>query len=392
MTTSQVESKLMLTTESPDQPTHPESLGSSMTLNLGDEETGMTQATFSEADKAPDPKVAQQEAALRRASGPYLTPEAVGIEWFAQPHPAPWMRWVIMTPEIARYLLREHNTDNRPLRPGRTDYYEKIIVNGRWRLTHQGVAMDSRGVLQDGQHRLQAIVDAADELDDDSIKVPMPFFVGMPPENFSAIDEGLNRSAMDLFTKGGVKYGSILTTMVRLAIAFNDQAPRRRIRENQPNDVILQFYADNNSELMGECAKFGSVHWKKAFSTAGPLSAAAYVLREANGADNAYVTAFLEGLTTGRKAGTRLSLDDDDPRATCRTYFQNVKLNTKRLRGIEALSIMIIAWNNCVLGKRPRYVHFTDNTPIPRVMLCADKGPNASACPEAFIGEIQEGE
>lgn len=389
MTTTRIEPELVLTTESPDQPTHPTSLGSTMALAIG-KEADVSKAVFSEAEAvAEETERARHEAALRRASGPYLTPEFVGIEWYAQPHPAPWMRWVLMTAEIAGYLLREHNTDNRPLNPERVQHYKRIYMSKRWRLTHQGAAMDSRGTVQDGQHRFAALVEASNELDED-LEVPMVFFVGMPPENFSAIDEGRNRSAQDLFAKGGVKYGSIVTTMVRLAIAFNDQNPKKRIREKQPNDVILEYYANNDAEQMQAAAKFGSTHWKKTFSTAGPLATAHYLLRRANGPDNVYLEAFLEGLVTGRKAGTRISLDDDDPREVLRNYLRNVKFDHRRLPGMEALSLIVIAWNNTVAGKRPRNVNYRSDSAIPRITLCADRGPNKSACPAALVGEIAE--
>jgi hypothetical protein len=367
------------------------------------------QLKFSEAQAA---QAAADEktyaAALARAAGPYADPEDVPITWFAQPHPRPWMRWVYITPEIARYLLLEHNrpaaarakdadgtpTTNRPLRPGRVEHYKKIILRGQWHLTHQGMAMDCAEPtpnLQDGQHRLQAIVDAADEMLD--LKLPVPFFVGMPEENFRAIDEGLNRSAQDLFAKSGEAYGSTIATCIRLAMAFQDQSPRRRIRESNTNEVVTRFFEQDPGELR-DAAKFGSLNYKKAKTTAGPLAAARYVLRRANDPDNRYVEAFFSGLLTGRKHGTRLALDDNDPRAVVRQYFENVKLNNRRLTGIEAMSIIVMAWNNVVEDKRPRFVRFTDDTDIPRITLLKDDGstdPERNA-PRALGGEVGGGD
>jgi hypothetical protein len=363
------------------------------------EAVGSTKTAFSDADRE-----AAQEAALIRARGPYQPSENVGILWFAEKHPAPWMRWVWMTPEIASYLLNNCNPENRQLRAARTDHYKKIMVtpanpnepvsstNTKWRRTHQGAAMDATGQVQDGQHRLAAVVAAANELDDPDFAVQMPFFVGMDPENFASIDEGLNRSAMDIFHVGGVPYGTAITTMTRLIIAMRDDAPRKRIRQKQTNEAILSFYHGNDPDELVAAARFGTTHARKTFCTAGPLSAAYYMLRKANGADNTYVAAFLEGLVYDRKAGTRFTLDEDDPRKTARAYFINVKQNHKVLRGIEALSIIINAWNNMVLGRHPRTVSFTDDTKIPRITICADKGEKRSMPPRALTGEIVNGE
>lgn len=63
---------------------------------------------------------------------------------------------VHVTPALAADYL-ERNTHNR----ARSDVYvDKLIRDlkaGKWKLTHQGVAFDERGVLIDGQHRLWAV-------------------------------------------------------------------------------------------------------------------------------------------------------------------------------------------------------------------------------------------
>lgn len=389
MTSTRIESEPVFATESPDQPTHPTSLGSTMALAIG-KEADVTQALFSEeANTKRDTEEAAHEAARRRASGPYLTPEDVKITWFAQPHPAPWMRWVLMTPEIASYLLREHNDDNRPLRPGRIEYYKKIMAKNKWRLTHQGIAMDSRAVLQDGQHRLAAIVDAGKEVP--GLKVPLAFFVGMDPENFQAIDENLNRSPMDLFAKGGIKYGPTITTLIRLALAYQQDEPRKLLRVKLPNETILDYFKTGNTSLLEEGAKFGVANWKKTKSTPGPLAAAYYLLRTANDVDNepnAYVQAFLDGLVTGLKSGTRIVLDDDDPRRVLRNHFERLKDEGKKFTPLDIVNVVIISWNNVVTGRSPRFFKYDDTASAPRILRCADRGPDRSACPTPLLGEI----
>lgn len=385
---------ILLSTESPDMPTHQTSVGSAMALTVGQEKDRLKgKRLFSEAEAAEkETEALRHEAALRKASGPYQTPEAVGIEWYAQAHPSPWMKWVVMTPEIADFILRERNTDNRPLRHGRVLFYRRIMERNGWRLTHQGVAMDSRGILQDGQHRLAAVVAAGRELGWDKIKVAMAFFVGMDPENFSAIDENLNRSPMDLFAKGGIKYGGQITTIVRLSIAYESQSPRRLMREKQPNDIILDYFSRNDPEAFYSAAHYGVLYARRAYTTAGPLAAAAYQLRKVNGTDNEFVEAFLSGLATGRKAGTRLTLDDDDPRAITRSYFENIKMNPKKVRlpPLEAMGMIFMAWNNVVLGRRTSFMRLGEDWEPPKIIICRDSGPDKSAMPGALHGEVDD--
>jgi len=52
----------------------------------------------------------------------------------------------------------EANTRNRPLDQKHVDYLAAEMKAGRWKLTHVGIAFDVNGILQDGQHRLWAIM------------------------------------------------------------------------------------------------------------------------------------------------------------------------------------------------------------------------------------------
>lgn len=318
---------------------------------------------------------------------PYQEPEDVHITWYAQKHPLPWMRWVWMTGEIAGYLLDNHNQDNRPLRGQRVDHYESIILSGQWHRTHQGMAMDTRGILQDGQHRLQALRNASAKVP--NLRVPVAFFVGMADENFKAIDEGLLRTAGQLFAKDEEKNAGNIQTCVRLGMAFMDQNPRRLMRQRFTNERIYDFFNEDAQELR-DASDFGVANAKKCWATPGSVAAARYALRKKNGVDNAFVAAYLEGLVTGFKAGTRIGLDETDPRAVVRDHFQQIKMKGKRMPGIEMMSIIVIGWNNIVSGHRPRYMKFDDQSPIPRITVCADSGPNASACPEMLYGEVDE--
>lgn len=89
---------------------------------------------------------------------------------------------ITITSELAADYLRK-NTGNRPQRPAQVRYFEEQLRSGRARSTHQGIAFDTNGVLQDGQHRLLAIVNTG-------IAWTLPVFTGCAPENFNVIDSG----------------------------------------------------------------------------------------------------------------------------------------------------------------------------------------------------------
>jgi hypothetical protein len=114
-----------------------------------------------------------------------------------------------ITPEIARRLLDATN-GNRDLTPGAIRRWTEAIRQGRWQLTHQGIAItgdsfDEPGRLLDGQHRLHAVCEA---------NTAVEFWVafGCPESTFNAIDVGKARTGGDMMTIRGFKNAKRLWT------------------------------------------------------------------------------------------------------------------------------------------------------------------------------------
>ena len=114
---------------------------------------------------------------------------------------------VTMTPEWAEQLLAL-NTHNRLLSKNRVSFYESIIARGQWKTTHQGVAIDWNNVLQDGQHRLHAIVNTGQS-------VLMQLSTNTDPSNYEAIDAGKKRSASDTIGLLGAKNATKVAAAIR---------------------------------------------------------------------------------------------------------------------------------------------------------------------------------
>jgi hypothetical protein len=319
----------------------------------------------------------KRTAVLARAAGPYGVPEYVELDWFTQSHPAPWMRWVIMTPELAKDLLKL-NADNRPLTPATVEHYERIILSGRWHLTHQGMAMDTRPLVQDGQHRLHAIANTG-------VEVPVPFFVGMPVENFAAIDEGRNRRIADLLGKDGERYSVLLQSMIKLMAQYRSDAPRSSRSAKVTNEEGLSMFGGDADEIR-RAAHFAASKTKRADIPPTALGVAWYLLRETNGRDNPYVQAFFNGLVTELKGDTRVKLDEGDARLKVRDNIGNRRRTGKRIAAIDQLALIIQAWNYCVEGRRVNHVKVTSDKAVPRISLCH---PDLSATPALLAGEIE---
>lgn len=98
-------------------------------------------------------------------------------------------RVVEITPELAKKWLAA-NKDNRHARPSHINNLAREIKNGKWTLTHQGIAFSSAGRLIDGQHRLEAIIAAGEP-------VFMAVFIGLDDNMFGALDRGIRRTLTD---------------------------------------------------------------------------------------------------------------------------------------------------------------------------------------------------
>jgi hypothetical protein len=121
---------------------------------------------------------------------------------------------VTMTPEWAHQILIKQNTKNRHMRPSVVRRYARAIESGQWKLTQQGVAIGSNGVLLDGQHRLAAIVEAGQP-------VKIALATDCDPSIFMVMDTGCARMAADVLQMGGVGNPTTAAAGLKLYILYN---------------------------------------------------------------------------------------------------------------------------------------------------------------------------
>jgi len=217
---------------------------------------------------------------LSRAAGPYGPSEVTLADLLAK-HPAPAVyHRVLITPDMATAMLAR-NTKNR--KPNKADIAEwtKVLRGGRWRYTHQGVAFDVDGRLQDGQHRLSAIVEAG-------IAAEMLVAVGMPPDNFSVIDTGRRRSAAQVLAMDGAVYASWMATATRHLYLYEvwGSALLDHVYERVGNDLILDAYAKLDGDTFVEACRNGQRLRREIGVAPTGVAAALYLIGQAVGPGN----------------------------------------------------------------------------------------------------------
>jgi len=99
---------------------------------------------------------------------------------------------VTMTPDKAQALLDRNYADNRSIKPARVSAYLSDMEDGNWQLTHQCIAVNEKGELIDGQHRLTALIESGGSF---------PMYIAKyrdSTDKFKLFDIGAKRSVTDV--------------------------------------------------------------------------------------------------------------------------------------------------------------------------------------------------
>lgn len=119
-----------------------------------------------------------------------------------------------VTPDMARAMLEEsEGARQRGVRKNRVAKLVHAIQSGQWRVTHQGIAVDTNGVVIDGQHRLHAIAQAGET-------VEVLIWRDVDPETFEVIDTGASRTPSDSLKIAGYTDTNVLAAVVRTMLVY----------------------------------------------------------------------------------------------------------------------------------------------------------------------------
>lgn len=291
---------------------------------------------------------------LSRASGQ----QRVSIDVLTKPTSMPkTFERVLITPKMAESIL-VLNTSNRPLRSREVKTWAELITRGDWKYTHQGVAIDSGGVLQDGQHRLAGIV-AAD------IQCEMQVSVGMPPENFAAIDNGLRRTFGDVVYGHGVtKSAARVGTVVRMLTLYAEY-PRRLMNDKVANteisDYMMRDFRDTDvaiGEVIVDAVHKAHYLWQIFRINNAAASAAMVWLWEKYGTDHPAVNDFFDGLRTGEM------LPATDARMVLRRILMSPTYGNRS--SVHHFAMLIKAWNKYLKHADVKVLSFRKDEDMPK--------------------------
>ena len=262
--------------------------------------------------------------------------------------------WAPLTPALAQVLIANHMPEgsNRHFRRVKAANLATIIRRGLWDgNTHQGIAFSVDGIVNDGQHRINAVAQVGI-----TVEVMMTF--GQPRQTFNVIDQLITpRNAVDLIDIQGIEVGTagVAAALARFVIAINSVRKGENmgvaVRYVHVSDV-LEFVTTHQSDIhvaVNDGRRI-SVAMRARVSPSN-IGAAIYLIRAA-AKNQDDVTRFVDGLMTGA------NLDKTSPILHCReglranAFGSHIRSGTDR-RAYEVAAV-ILAWNRWREGARVR--------------------------------------
>lgn len=250
---------------------------------------------------------------------------------------------VTVTPGLANVIL-DRNPDNRNIGYAKLSQYTADIRAGRFDgMNGATIAIAKTGELNDGQHRLQAVIDA-------NTPTRFMFVFGVERESRLTVDQGKARTAADYLGMEGVPYATALASIARLVIAY-EQSGRDNVSDsNRITNAEVRKRAETD-EALHVSASFTGVHKKTTHRFAAPaiIGFCHYVLSQEHKADaQIYMTQICNGE----------GLKKNDPAYVVRDRLLNLGRN--RVQKIEAI---MRGWNAYRQGRTLSKLPINGNFP-----------------------------
>lgn len=145
---------------------------------------------------------------------------------------------ITVTPGLANELLRR-NPGNRKLSEKKIGKYARDMVDGQWTLNGETIIIANSGELNNGQHRLSAIIEA-------NRPIPLLMVFGVSRESRTTVDQGMARSAAHYLAMQGFENTKTCASIANIIIAFeqsNGESARGEITHAQ---IIARVGADTD--------------------------------------------------------------------------------------------------------------------------------------------------
>lgn len=250
---------------------------------------------------------------------------------------------VTVSPGLAAELLRR-NEGNRNIRPVKATHYAADMAAGRWVFNGEAVIVSDTGELNDGQHRMQAIVDA-------NLSIPLLVVFGVPRATRSTVDQGTARTASDYLAMDDVKNAAAAAGIARVVMAYERQDGRGigTMRDFTNAEVVRRVRADNEIIVAAEYAQRVAKYCKRLLVPS--LSGSCFYLMSEVCPQDART--YLDQVCVGE------NIKRGDPAFAVRSALDNVPGTARAVR----LEVVFRGWNAFRQGRKLTLAKAMGNLP-----------------------------
>lgn len=250
-----------------------------------------------------------------------------------------------VTPERAKELLGV-NAVKRNLRGRVVNTYAEDMRRGDWKLTGEAVAIDPRGNLINGQHRMTACVVA-----DRSFTTWVAYNVD--PATQSVADTGTRRQLKDTLTERGEANTHILAAILRLEVTRRVDPDMRSSQYVPSHSELLRLF-DESPDLWRDAARTGIAAERALHLASASLLGYAWKLLASADDEDAYedAEAFFEKLKFADGIGR------GDPVYALRRVLGNMAGFGTLAERRKTLALTVKAWNAFRDGVELQQLHF----------------------------------
>lgn len=156
-----------------------------------------------------------------------------------------------LTPGLAGVILA-NNPDNRNITQVKLRHYVSAMRKGLWPLNGETIIFSKEGMLNDGQHRCLAVIEA-------NVTVPATFFFGADRDTRTTVDMGAARTAAHLLGMEGLTNSALRGAIARWLLAYED-GDGKTVGNVNSYSSFDNYQRARNDVAIGEAASFLGSH------------------------------------------------------------------------------------------------------------------------------------
>ena len=197
---------------------------------------------------------------------------------------------VTLTPVLAHLLLQK-NTANRPISETNMSRIKRDILAGHWDFNGQPIVISKDGFLNDGQHRIRAVIETGR-----SIRMVIVF--GPERKSRFTLDQGVGRTVGHYLAMQGFEDANPLASTANYAWQYRERGRLSNSGADSPTNsearLMVEHYGDlrESLEFISRpgatvlCSKpmLAFTHWAISRSSAGERAATEFFNRLIGGA------------------------------------------------------------------------------------------------------------